>query len=205
MVLIKKDSITNLWGAHSEWIGWRSFPRKFLAWILKIQRRNISICEKVLMSYLNWAAAKTQISLGIHPVWSVIAVRMKKPWVLSYPLSAQRRLRSDWAEAQADRFTGRMSFVGLSCDSSTNMIMIMAQSEHKKLKMQTLQRCVIKLNESIMSNNSTDRFIFCLLLMYLTFRFSRLQIYDWLLKAFMVYTRHLIACQLITVPFFWQN
>ena len=49
--------------------------------------------------------AKAQISLGIHPVWSVFAVRMKKPCVLSYPLSAQRRLWSDWADwadAQAD-------------------------------------------------------------------------------------------------------
>ena len=36
--------------------------------------------------------AKTQISLGIHQVWSVFAVRRKKSWVLSYPLSAQRRL-----------------------------------------------------------------------------------------------------------------
>ena len=35
---------------------------------------------------------KTQISLGIGPVWSVFAVRMKKYWVLSYPLSALRRL-----------------------------------------------------------------------------------------------------------------
>ena len=32
----------------------------------------------------------------------VFAVRMKKAWVLSYPLSAQRRLLSDWADAQAD-------------------------------------------------------------------------------------------------------
>ena len=36
----------------------------------------------------------------------VFAVRMKKPWGLSYPLSAQRRLWStlwsDWANAQAD-------------------------------------------------------------------------------------------------------
>ena len=45
-----------------------------------------------------WRAVKqksnkqTKISLGIHPVWSVFAVRMKKPWVLSYPLSVQRRL-----------------------------------------------------------------------------------------------------------------
>ena len=30
------------------------------------------------------------------------AVRMKKPWFLSYPLSAQRRLWSDWVDAQAD-------------------------------------------------------------------------------------------------------
>ena len=32
----------------------------------------------------------------------VFAVCMKKHWVLSYPLSAQRRLRSDWADAKAD-------------------------------------------------------------------------------------------------------
>ena len=36
--------------------------------------------------------AKTQLSLGIRPVWSVFPVRMKKAWVLSYPLSAQRKL-----------------------------------------------------------------------------------------------------------------
>ena len=46
--------------------------------------------------------AKTQISLGIRPVWSVFAVRMNKAWVLSYPLSAQQRLWSDWADAKAD-------------------------------------------------------------------------------------------------------
>ena len=32
----------------------------------------------------------------------VFAVRMKKAWVLSYSLSAQRRLWSDWPDAQAD-------------------------------------------------------------------------------------------------------
>ena len=32
----------------------------------------------------------------------VFTVRVKKAWVLSYPLSAQRRLWSDWADAQAD-------------------------------------------------------------------------------------------------------
>ena len=32
----------------------------------------------------------------------VFAVRMKKHWVLSYPLSMQKRLWSDWADVQAD-------------------------------------------------------------------------------------------------------
>ena len=32
----------------------------------------------------------------------VFAVCMKKDWVLSYPLSPQRRLSSDWVDAQAD-------------------------------------------------------------------------------------------------------
>ena len=32
----------------------------------------------------------------------VFAVRMKEAWFLIYPLSAQRRLWSDWADAQAD-------------------------------------------------------------------------------------------------------
>ena len=51
---------------------------------------------------------KTHISLGVRPGWcvrpgwSVFAVRMKKAWVFSYPLSAQRRLWSDWADTQAD-------------------------------------------------------------------------------------------------------
>ena len=31
----------------------------------------------------------------------VFAVHVKKAWVVSYPLSAQRRLWSDWADAQA--------------------------------------------------------------------------------------------------------
>ena len=39
-----------------------------------------------------------------HPpsLIGVFTVHMKKAWILSYPLSAQRRLWSDWADAQAD-------------------------------------------------------------------------------------------------------
>ena len=48
---------------------------------------------------------KTQISLGSRPVCSESSLSAwKKTWVLSYPLSAQRRLWSDWPDAQ----TGRM-------------------------------------------------------------------------------------------------
>ena len=38
----------------------------------------------------------------VHPssLIRVFAIRMKKVWVLSYPLKAQRRLWSDWAVAQ---------------------------------------------------------------------------------------------------------
>ena len=51
----------------------------------------------------------TQISLGICPVWLVFTVRMKKAWILSYPLSAQRRLWSDWASTQSDPVLGAQS------------------------------------------------------------------------------------------------
>ena len=51
--------------------------------------------------------AKTQISLGIHPVF---AVRMQKAWVLSYPLSTQRRLSwyPGWSvfAGRTDNFVG---------------------------------------------------------------------------------------------------
>ena len=39
---------------------------------------------------------------GHTPVWSVFAVRIKNGLVLTYTLSAQRRLWSDWADAQVD-------------------------------------------------------------------------------------------------------
>ena len=53
---------------------------------------------------------KTQISLGIHPVWSESSLSawrklgsLATHWVhSSYPLSAQQRRWSDWADTQAD-------------------------------------------------------------------------------------------------------
>ena len=40
-----------------------------------------------------WVCAQRRLRSAVH---------MKKAWVLSYPLSAQRRFWSDWADAQAD-------------------------------------------------------------------------------------------------------
>ena len=68
-----------------------------------------SDCWQRYMSHLmtkltKWGVrlVETQISLGISPVRSVFAVRMKKAWVIGYPLSAQQRLWSDWVDAQVD-------------------------------------------------------------------------------------------------------
>ena len=45
----------------------------------------------------------------------VFAIRLKKTWILSYPLSAQRRLWSDWADAPIWVFVGRTChFVGFA-------------------------------------------------------------------------------------------
>ena len=60
----------------------------------------------------------TQPSLGIRPIWSPLG-----PY--SYPLSAQRRLRSDWIDAQSDlclRWVHR-SFC-LFCHASAQMVLM---------------------------------------------------------------------------------
>ena len=46
--------------------------------------------------------AKTQISLCIRPVWSVFAVRSMGSWGPDVSSCGQRRLWSDWMDAQAD-------------------------------------------------------------------------------------------------------
>ena len=57
--------------------------------------------------------SKTQISLGICPVWSVFAIRMKKAWVLSYPLSTRWRLiRLGRCQADLSLHWAHSHFVG---------------------------------------------------------------------------------------------
>ena len=78
--------------------------------------------------------AKTQISLGICPVWSVFAVGVKKYWVLSYPMSAQRSLWSDWEDAQADLslLGAQVSLLVLSCCGSCYFsTMLLSLLSHK--------------------------------------------------------------------------
>ena len=61
--------------------------------------------QRTLLADVDVACAPSEDSdQSGHPpsLIRVIAVRMKKAWVLSYPLSAKRRLWSDWADAQAD-------------------------------------------------------------------------------------------------------
>ena len=77
---------------------------------------SIILLPKTLLHYVGhkWALSRQILILSYanlkhtdqltHPcsLIRVFAVHMKKAWVLSYPLSAQRRRWSDWADAQAD-------------------------------------------------------------------------------------------------------
>ena len=79
----------------------RLFPRNYI-YISSLAncRRNNNIWRVLLGRKFLWF--RSNLNLDNRPVWSVFAVRMKKARVLSYPLSAQWRLWSDWAYAQAD-------------------------------------------------------------------------------------------------------
>ena len=78
---------------------WRKIKSNVFKINKQLQEKNEPRHDKT--NKMSVRPAKTQIS---HPpsLIRVFAVRMKKPWVLSYPLSAQRRLWSDWADAKAD-------------------------------------------------------------------------------------------------------
>ena len=66
-------------------------------------------------------SAKTQPG---HPPSLIIvfAFGMKIPWVLSYPWSAQRRLWSDWTDAQADPSLRMGAQISLFLSSSVSYI-----------------------------------------------------------------------------------
>ena len=67
----------------------------------------INVCSEVKLRHdktSKMTAPSEDTDQPGHPpsLIRVFAVHMKKAWVLSYPLSAQRRLWSDWADAQTD-------------------------------------------------------------------------------------------------------
>ena len=89
--------------------------------------------------------AKVQISLGICPVLSVFAVRMKKAWVTSYPLSAQGRLCE-----QTGRMPRLMSlrwthshFVLSCCGSNGKSLKSTKYTKHSQHKTFTIQNAVL--------------------------------------------------------------
>ena len=87
--------------SQSKFVGPLEFEITRVACIFKLfpfiiyMPKNIPIYMSRLMTKpTKWPLrpAKIQISLGIHPVWPVFAVHMKKHTVLCYPLSALWRL-----------------------------------------------------------------------------------------------------------------
>ena len=64
---------------------------------------SLSTWRKLGSLATHWVHSEDSDQTGRMPrlIW-VFTGRMKKAWVLSYPLSAQWRLWSDWADAQAD-------------------------------------------------------------------------------------------------------
>ena len=87
--------------------------------VIRLQLQALSKLAKQSMWAASWqnqqcgSAPSEDSDQPGHPPPSLIrvfAVRMKKAWVLSYQLNAQRRLWSDWADAHSEDSyqTGRM-------------------------------------------------------------------------------------------------
>ena len=95
----------------------------------------------------------------------VFAVSMKKPWALSCPLSTQRRLWSDWADAQADlgirwAHTHFVGFVMSRLKLLYNIVKIIDRINRKYfLKLISLFQLIenLELTTVIFLNFQTDR------------------------------------------------
>ena len=66
--------------------------------------KQIDTMSRDMTKQTKWCFAQQRLRSAWHTpsLLTVFTVRMKKALVLSYPLSAQRRLWSDWPDAQAD-------------------------------------------------------------------------------------------------------
>ena len=99
------------------------------------------------------AKRRLRSALGIRPFWSVFAVHMKKPWFLSYPLSAQRRFWSPW---RIWVFAGRTLILSvLSCRGSTFFLTLLKED----------------IKEDVIYLWRYSGFLFCLPLFFLLFFF----------------------------------
>ena len=88
-----------------KWIAWKNIQVYSDIWVCLWQNQQNDLCalESDQSGHLaSLISLRCLHEVGIRPVWSVFAVHMKNHWVLGYPYSAQRRLWSDWADAQAD-------------------------------------------------------------------------------------------------------
>ena len=84
---------------------WNHYGVICFSWIIySILLKNIHIWARTWQHQQSDCAPSEDSDQPGHPpsLIRVFAGRMKKAWVLSYPLSAQWRLWSDWADAQAD-------------------------------------------------------------------------------------------------------
>ena len=126
-------TLANLEQSGTENNPWITFL--FPIWLLGISY--ILICSPTTDTWT--ASGQNQQSGFCAPprlisVWAdqSLAVRMKKAWVLIYPLSAQRRLWSDWADAQADPSLrwAHMSFCWFCHDAAH----IVSSSSQKKTR-----------------------------------------------------------------------
>ena len=82
----------------------RTYTTVVIEWLLTWNRYRPLSFEPPHDKTNKMACAHSEKDRPGHPLnlIRVFAVRTKKAWVLSYPLSARRRLWSDWAGAQAD-------------------------------------------------------------------------------------------------------
>ena len=83
---------------------WKSVCTLRLLMVMHCDSELRCICAALWQNQQNdWAPSEDSDQPGHPPsLVRVFTVRMKKDWILSYPLSGQRRLWSDWADAQAD-------------------------------------------------------------------------------------------------------
>ena len=130
-------------------------------WLTSVTQDSGQFSLEMSVSQMTWVTRRLDDSMGLiwaatwqnqqnecapsedsdqpgHPpiLIRVFAVRMKnknkKPWVLSYPLGAQRRLWSDWADAQAD-LSLRWAHTQFDCFvMSRLMLTILCLESHKK-------------------------------------------------------------------------